>query len=163
MKAVYAGSFDPITKGHIHLVERLSGLCHDLTVLVADSPWKNYLFSAEQRVSLAKEALREYSFVKVESCQGLVADYAKKKNIKIFIRGGRTGLDFEYESERAYHNKRLFSGSETFIVPCDPQYAYCSSKMVKEIFYNKGDVSRLVPENVNKALLKGHKQSTEDK
>lgn len=154
MKALYAGSFDPITLGHIDLIWRLALFYNPFIVLVAHSPWKKYLFSIKERVSLVKESLKDHPLIEVDYCHGLIVDYAKKRDIKIFIRGVRALSDFEYELEMSHSNKKLFPESETFIAFASAQYVHCSSRIVKEIAYNGGDVSHLVSNNVKQAVLK---------
>ena len=154
MKALYAGSFDPITLGHIDLIRRLAHLYNPLVVLAANSHWKNYLFSIEERTQMIQESLKGISSVEVDFSKGLVVDYAKKKNIKIFIRGVRVFADFEYELAMAQNHKEVFPECETLIALTQTQYAHCSSKIVKEIAFHGGKISHLVPKNVEQALIK---------
>ena len=152
--ALYPGSFDPVTYGHLDLIERLSCFYSPFVVLAARSPWKTYYFSVKERVSLLKECLKGFSSVEVDSCSGLVVEYAKRRDIHVFIRGVRAVSDFEYEMDMANNNKTLYPKSETLIAFTRSKYAHFSSKMVQELAVNGADVSHLVPANVHQAILK---------
>ena len=153
MTALYAGSFDPITRGHIDLIQRASSVFNPLIVLIAASPWKKYYFSSEKRGILVKEALKNFKTIKVDICNGLVADYAKKNKIRVLIRGIRNVSNMEAEMNLSNANKELFPESETFIMFSQSKFAHYSSQLVKEIAINGGDVSYMVPPNVQQALL----------
>ena len=158
--AIYAGSFDPITYGHVDLIQRMSHFYSPLIVLIARSPWKDPYFSLEERKLLLQECLQSFSSVQVDQCsKGLVVDYAKQKKIRIFIRGARTLSDFEYELNMSHANRTLYPELETFIVLTSSQYNHFSSKMVREIAINGGDVSYFVPKNIYKAILKKQKRN----
>ena len=154
MTALYAGSFDPLTLGHMDLIQRASYAFNPLIVLIATSPWKNYYFSSEERCILAKEALKNVSTIKVDICNGLVTDYARKNKIRILIRGIRNISNLESEMNLSNANKELFPESETFILFSQSKFAHYSSQLVKEIIMSGGNVSHMVPPNVQKALLK---------
>ncbi len=154
MIALYAGSFDPITLGHIDLIQRASSIFNPLIVVIATSPWKIYYFSSEERCALATEALKDFKSVKVDVCNGLLTDYAKKNNIRVFIRGIRNTSNLEFEMNLSNVNKELFPESETFIALSRSKYAHYSSQFVKEIAMSGGDVSHMVPPNVHQAFLK---------
>ena len=131
-----------------------------LIVLIARSPWKAPYFSLKERKSLLQECLQSFSSVQVEQYQkGLVVDYAKQKNIRILIRGARTLSDFEYELNMSHANRTLYPDLETFIVLTSSQYNHFSSKMVREIAINGGDVSHFVPKNIYQAIVKKQKRS----
>lgn len=159
-KALYPGSFDPITFGHIDIIERLSRLYSEIIVLIAKAPNKNYLFEAEERAALVRECLKKIKNVKVEIHDGLTVDYAKKNKASVIVRGLRAVSDFEYEMSMANANSRLAKDVETLIVFSRPELNYVSSRMVKEVAMFGGDLKDLVPAPVVKALqtkIKGKK------
>ena len=156
--ALYAGSFDPITYGHLDVIQRMSHLFDSFYVVVAESPWKKYFFSTEERVALVQESTKDLSSVKVDRCEGLVTEYAKNKGIKILIRSIRSLSDFDYEIEMSSNNKEIYSECETLIAMTSPQYTHISSKMVREIALHKGSISHLVPPIVEKAVLEKNKK-----
>lgn len=153
-KAIYPGSFDPITLGHLDIIRRISPLFSELTVVVANSRRKQYLFSLEERVQLIRENLRESPAVKIEQCDGLITDYAIATGAKVMVRGLRAVADFEYEFAMANMNRRLKENIETMIVFTRPEYSFVASHMVKEVAHYGGDLSSLVPANVGDALIK---------
>ena len=151
-KAIYPGSFDPITKGHVDLVKRLSCFFDPLILLVSTSASKKYFFSLQERVKLARLCLGDIKRVKVDSFDGMTVEYAKKKNIQVIIRGVRAVSDFEYELTMAAANKQLFPKCETFIAFTRPEYTHLSSQVVKEIASHGGDLSDWIPAPVARAL-----------
>jgi pantetheine-phosphate adenylyltransferase len=153
-KAIYPGSFDPITLGHLDIIRRLQPLFSELTVVVANSQRKQYLFSLEERVRLIRENLAGLSNVRIDLVDGLIVDYARKHDAKVIVRGLRAVSDFEYEFAMASMNKTLNAGIETMIVFTRPEYAFVASTMVKEVASHGGDLSKLVPANVTEALAK---------
>lgn len=156
--AIYPGSFDPITKGHVDLVKRLSFFFDPLVLLVSTSASKKYLFSLMERVRLARECLKGLKQVKVDYCKGMTVEYAKKNGIKVIIRGVRAVSDFEYELTMAAANKQLFKECETFIAFTRPEYTHLSSQVVKEIAIHGGDLSDWIPQPVATALKKKFKK-----
>ena len=155
--AIYPGSFDPITKGHVDLVKRLSYFFNPLVLLVSTSASKKYLFSLKERVKLAQACLSEIKQVQVVSYNGMTVEYAQSRGIKIIIRGVRAVSDFEYELTMAAANKQLFSDCETFIAFTQPEYTHLSSQVVKEIAAYGGDLSDWIPDPVARALRKKFK------
>lgn len=153
-KAIYAGSFDPITLGHIDIIDRLAPLFDELIVAVASSQSKKYLFTVDERVELIHGSLRGLPNVRVERTDGLIVDFAKKCDAHVIVRGLRAVSDFEYEMAMANMNKKLAPDLETMIVFTDPKYSYVASRMVKEVAFHRGDLRSLVPENVKIALQK---------
>ena len=151
-KAIYPGSFDPITKGHVDLAQRLSHFFKPLILLVSTSYHKKYLFSLNQRLSLARACLKNIKNVEVDSYKGLTSEYAKKHNVKVIIRGVRAVSDFEYELTMASANKQLFKECETFIAFTKPEYTHLSSQVIKEIAGHGQDLSDWIPDPVVKAL-----------
>lgn len=153
-RAVYAGSFDPITYGHIDVIRRASKIFEELIVSVAKNVEKNALFTVEERVSLIKQSVKELKNVTVDAFDGLLVDYASKKEAKVLVRGLRALSDFEYEFQMVLANRKLAEEIETIFLMPKEQFSYVSSRMIKEIAFLKGDASVFVPEYVNKALIK---------
>ena len=142
---LFPGSFDPVTFGHIDILRRYAPFFKSLTVLTANALHKEYWFSLEERRAMAEEAFREFSNVKVESFEGLTADYAKRKGIKCILRGVRSPGDLSCEKDIAFNNRRLAPGVETFLVLPLPDKEFISSRLIKEIAVGGGDLSGLVP------------------
>lgn len=152
MIAVYPGSFDPITMGHIDLIQRMSLLYDEVVVLVSQSTEKKYLFTVDERIELIQKSLAHLKNITVESSSGLTVDYLKKKNAKIIIRGLRAVVDFEYENTMASMNKKIAPDVETLLVFASPQYYFISSRGVKEVAKHQGPLAGLVTEPVKLAL-----------
>jgi len=143
-KAVYPGTFDPITRGHEDLVRRASTLFDEMIVAVADSRGKSPFFTVEERVEMAKETLAPFDNVRVEGFSGLLMDYLHKHDAKIILRGLRAVSDFEYEFQMAGMNRKLFPDVETLFLTPAEQYMFISATMVREIASFGGDVSPFV-------------------
>ncbi len=152
--AVYPGSFDPITYGHIDVVERSLKFFDRIIVAVSYNRRKNYLFTLEERVNMVKEVFKDRREIEVESFEGLLVDYLKRKNIYIVIRGLRAVSDFEYEFQMALTNRKLDPEIETIFMMPKEEFFYISSSLVKEIAELKGNLSYFVPEVVENALKK---------
>ncbi|MCL4142493.1 UNVERIFIED_CONTAM: hypothetical protein GTU68_041781, partial [Idotea baltica] len=155
--ALFPGSFDPFTNGHVDIVNRSLTLFDEITVAVLDNPGKKQLFSVEQRIELIQELFKDNKRVVVDSFQGLLVDYAKKNNNPIVIRGLRAISDFDYEAQMALMNKNLYEEIETCFLVAREENSYISSTLVKQIAPFGGDVSKIVPEIVKKALEKKFK------
>lgn len=152
-KAVYPGSFDPVTFGHLDIIERASAIFDELTVSVLNNKVKTPLFSVEERVNILKEATKHLPNVKVDSFSGLLIDYAKSQDIHVSVRGLRAITDFEYELQIAWTNRKLSGGElDTIFLTTNLEYAYLSSSSVKEIASFHGDISQCVPEFVAKLV-----------
>ena len=151
--AVYPGSFDPITLGHLDIIKRASSLFGKLIVVVMVNPNKNYSFSAEERVELIKKSVAEFKNVEVEYSSGLLADYAKQKGAKAIIKGLRALSDFEYEFQMALTNKQLNPDVETVFLTTTSDYMYLSSSMVKQIASMGGNISGFVPDAIHKQII----------
>lgn len=150
--AVYPGSFDPITNGHCDIIRRIQPILGEVTLLIARSPKKTGLFTVEERIALAQEALKGIPGVSVAAHDGLTVDYLKKSGAKVIVRGLRAVSDFEYELVMANMNKKLSPDVETMLVFASPEFYYVSSNTVKEVAMHGGDVKDLVPPGVAKAL-----------
>ena len=151
---VFAGTFDPVTNGHLDLIHRALGVVDRLVVAVAPRPEKGVLFALEERVAMIKEAVGAESRVTVEPFQGLLVEHAKARGIPIIIRGVRFVSDFEYEFQMALMNRRLNPTIETIFLMPSEQYTYVNSTLVKEIARHGGDVNPFVPPNVRERLDK---------
>jgi pantetheine-phosphate adenylyltransferase len=152
---LYAGSFDPITYGHLDIIRRGAHICDTLVVGVVNNYSKNAMFDAEERVEMIREATKEIGNIVVDSFVGLLADYVKANDFCVAIRGLRTSLDFDYEIHMAQMNARLYgSGVETIFLMTDPNYSFISSSMTKEVFLLNGDIEGLVPPNVLEAMIR---------
>ena len=143
-RAVYPGTFDPITRGHEDLVRRASTLFDEMIVAVADSRGKNPFFTVEERVAMARETLAQFDNVRVEGFSGLLMDFLHKHDAKIILRGLRAVSDFEYEFQMAGMNRNLFPDVETLFLTPAEQYMFISATMVREIASLGGDVSPFV-------------------
>ena len=153
-KAVYPGSFDPITLGHIDIIQRISRQFDEVVVLVSESSEKKYLFSAAERKAFIEKALPQIKNMKVEVHQGLTVDYCKKNNAQVIVRGLRAVVDFEYEMTMASMNKKLDAKIETMLVFASPESYFISSRGVKEVASFGGDLSGLVPSEVALVLMR---------
>jgi pantetheine-phosphate adenylyltransferase len=152
--AVYPGSFDPITLGHVDLIQRLAGVYDEFVVLVASSSLKTHLFSSEERAELIRASLPDMRNVRVDVFDGLTVDYAQKVGAKIIIRGLRAVADFEYEFAMANMNRKLAPDIETMIVFTRPEYSFVSSRTVKEVALYGGDLRDLAPPPAVQALAR---------
>ena len=152
-KAIYPGSFDPVTLGHIDVIERASKLFDHLIIGVLNNSAKTPLFSIEERVKMLEEATKDLPNVTIDSFSGLLIDYAKEKNIHVAIRGLRAITDFEYELQIAQTNRKFSGGDlDTMFLTTSLEYAYLSSSTVKEIASFNGDISQCVPDFVAKLI-----------
>lgn len=150
--AIYPGSFDPVTNGHLDIVNRAAALFHELIICVYDVPQKHLLFDTQERVDLMKEAVGHLSNVRVESYTGLTVDFAKQMNAQVIVRGLRMSSDFEREFEMALMNKKLAQDIELVCMMTSLEYQFISSSLLKEACQLGGDISNLVPEHVAVAL-----------
>jgi len=150
--AIFPGSFDPLTNGHVDIVLRSAHLFERILVAVLVNPDKKPLFTADERVTIIREVFKEYPNVEVDTFNGLLVDYARKRRASAIIRGIRAVSDFEFEFQMALMNRRLNSDIETvFMMPAE-QYTYISSRLIKEVFSLGGAVEGLVPELVEARL-----------
>ncbi len=150
--AIYPGTFDPITNGHIDLIQRAAKMFDNVIVAIAPSTKKNPRFTLEQRIDMAEKVLADCNNVRVKGFQKLLVDFAKQENARILIRGLRAISDFEYEFQLASMNRNLAPGIESiFLMPAD-EYSFISSSLVKEVASLGGDISDFVHPLVNEAL-----------
>ncbi|MCX5694311.1 MAG: pantetheine-phosphate adenylyltransferase [Candidatus Omnitrophica bacterium] len=150
--AIYPGTFDPVTNGHIDLISRAHEIFSDVIVAVAHNPQKKPLFSFKERMAMLKKAVSGMDGVTVTHFDGLVVDYAHKMKAKVLIRGLRMLSDFEYEFQMALTNRKLSSDIETIFLMPHESYSYLSAKLIKEAAALGADVSSFVPDFVEQAL-----------
>lgn len=152
--AVYPGSFDPVTTGHLDIIERISKIFDHVIVLAAESNQKNYLFTVNERSDFLKKALSHFSNVEVDLFSGLTVDYMKAKKAHVIVRGLRAVADFEYEGTLANMNYRLAPEIETFMIFSRPEYYFISSRAVKEVARHSGNLKGLVPDFIIPEITK---------
>ncbi|KLO22697.1 phosphopantetheine adenylyltransferase [Marinitoga sp. 1197] len=153
-RAIYPGSFDPITFGHLNIINRASKIFDELYVVVLHNVNKRYFFTKEERIKITKDSLKDFPNIHVESYEGLLVDYAKEKKINVVIRGLRAVSDFEYELQLANANRSLNKNVEILFLMTDTEFSFISSTIVKEVAKFGGNISQWVPENVEKAIIK---------
>jgi pantetheine-phosphate adenylyltransferase len=147
--AVFPGSFDPITLGHTHIVERASTLFDKIIVGIGINTTKQYMFSHQQRLEWTREAFAHIQNVEVDAFEGLTVDYCSRVGARYILRGLRNGSDFDFEQSIAAMNKSLNHDIETILLNTEPAYASIHSSIVREIIKNKGDVSKFIPPHVD--------------
>ncbi len=153
-KAVYPGSFDPVTNGHLNIIERAAKIYDSLTVAIVVNPNKKSLFTVDERVEIAREATRHLPNVKVDKFSGLLADYVNDKGFDAVVKGLRAGSDFENELQMSQMNARLFTGNtETVFLMTDPKCSFISSSLIKEVATLGGSIEGLVPEFVSGRII----------
>lgn len=150
--ALCPGSFDPITNGHLDVIRRTAGIFDRVLVTVFHNSRKSPLFTAEERVAMAREACASMDNVEVDSSQGLLVDYARERGVKVIVKGLRAVSDFEAEFQMAQMNRELDATVETMFIMTRTENLYLSSRIVKEIAFLGGDVSRFIPPVVNEKL-----------
>ena len=151
-KAIYPGSFDPITYGHLDLLKRSCKIFNDLTIAVVVNPHKKALFSVDERIEMIKKATKGFGCLKIDKFDGLLVDYAKKINATVVIRGLRAIADFEYEFQMALVNRSLNKKLDMVYMMPSVEYTYLSSSIVRELASLHGDVSKFVPPCVENNL-----------
>jgi pantetheine-phosphate adenylyltransferase len=151
--AIYPGSFDPITNGHVDLIKRGMRIFDEIVILIAHNPNKVYLFSIEERMEMIREIFSDTKEVRVDSYSGLLVDYLKISGAHIILRGMRALSDFEYEFQMALMNRRQTKKIETVFLMSGFKWFYTSSKLIKEVVSLGGSVKGLVPDNVNQKLM----------
>ncbi|BCB41042.1 phosphopantetheine adenylyltransferase [Vibrio alginolyticus] len=153
-KVIYPGTFDPITNGHLDLIERTAKMFDSVTIGVAASPSKNTMFSLDERVDLVHQCCQHLSNVNVVGFSGLLVDFAKEQQASILIRGLRTTMDFEYEFGLTSMYRKLLPGLESIFLTPSEEFAFLSSTIVREVAIHGGNVAQFVPNPVNTAILK---------
>lgn len=152
-RAIYPGTFDPVTNGHINIITRAAGMFDRVIMAIAASPSKKPLFSLEERVALAQEATAHIENVEVIGFSDLMASFARDQQATILIRGLRAVADFEYETQLAHMNRHLMPELESVFLMPAKEWSFISSSLVKEVARHKGDVADFLPANVHQALL----------
>lgn len=150
--AIYPGSFDPVTNGHLDVIERAARIFDRVIVAVANNTSKKSLYTIEERVKLLKVVTKGSKKIEIDTFNTLVIDYARKKKANVLIRGLRMTSDFDYEFQIALTNRRLASDIETVFLMPSEHVSFLSSSLLKEVASLKGDISTLVPKSVEKAL-----------
>ena len=150
--AIYPGSFDPITKGHLDILKHASEIFDKVIIAVARNGEKKGFLTVDERVKLIKESVKDFDNVEVDSFEGLTIEYAKQHGAEVLIRGLRAVSDFEYEMQLSQTNSALCSDIKTVFLTTKPKYNFISSSTIKEILNNGGDISKFVPECVFKYL-----------
>ena len=156
--AIYPGSFDPPTYGHLDIIERASKLCDELIIGVLKNSAKTTLFSVEERVNMLKVTTRDIANVRVESIEGLTVDFAKQNGATIIVRGLRALTDFDYELQLSQINKTLCEDIETIFLSTNLKYSFLSSSTVKEVASYRADISGLVPPYIQELVEKKMKE-----
>ena len=149
---MYAGSFDPVTLGHVDLIDRASMLFSDVIVAVGVHPTRKPLFSAAERTTLLQSVIQPYPNVRVASFDGLLIEFARREGARVIVRGLRAATDFEYELQIAHANADLQPDIDTIFLPTRTKHGFVSASLVREIASHGGDVSRYAPPNVTAAL-----------
>ena len=152
LRAIYPGSFDPVTNGHIDIIRRAADIADELIVGVLQNKAKTPLFSVEERVTMLSEVTKEMKNVKIIPFEGLLIDFAKQMDAKVIVRGLRAITDFEYELQMSQTNRKLNSDVETIFLTTSLEYSYLSSTTVKEVASFDGDISQFVPAFVAKKI-----------
>ena len=146
-KAVFPGSFDPITIGHLDIVKRGIKIFDEIIIAIGDNTDKKYLFSKEKRVEFVERTFSDYDKVKIESYNGLTVDFCKKNNIEFMIRGLRNPADFEFEKSIALTNREM-TGIETIFFLTSPENSFISSSIVRDLIRKKGDYKLFIPKGI---------------
>ena len=150
--AIYPGSFDPITNGHLDILKSGSEIFDKVIIAIAYNPNKKGFLTVDERISLIKKSVENIPNVEVDAFEGLTVEYAKSKKANVLLRGLRTSFDFEYELQLSQANSALYKDIKTMFLITKPEYNFISSSMVREILANKGDISKFVPEPVSEFL-----------
>ncbi len=159
-KAIFPGSFDPPTNGHLNIIERAARLFDEIDVVIAQNVKKTYLFSAQERLGVLSELTKKFKNVSVHICETLIVEYAKTSGATILLRGIRNSLDFSYEFDLSLMNRSLDDTIETIFIPTDQRFLTLKSSAIKELASFCGDVSSMVPMEVAKMLSEKFKKNS---
>lgn len=160
--ALYPGTFDPITFGHIDIAIRASQIFSRVIAVVAGNPGKNPIFSVDERIEMAKESLLDYPNIEIISYSGLIVNCVKEYNASVIIRGLRALTDFEYEFQMAYTNRQLYAPAETVFLMPSARYTYLTSTIVRQLARLGGDISSFVPDGVAARLIEKFGNSSDN-
>lgn len=152
-RAIYPGTFDPITNGHLDIITRAASMFDELILAVAASPHKKTMFSLDERVALAQQAAAHLQNVSVTGFSDLMANFAQTQQANVLVRGLRTAGDFEYEMQLAHMNRHLMPTLESVFLMPSKEWSFISSSLVKEVARHDGDVTHFLPVNVHQALM----------
>lgn len=163
-KAVYPGTFDPVTYGHLDVIKRGSKIFDELIIAVGHNPLKNPIFTVDERMDMLSKNTREIQNIRVDYFEGMLTDYMKEVQTNIILRGIRTVSDFEYEFQRALTNRVLKTDIETVFVMTSQEYSFLNSSLIKEAVSLGGDISKFVPSDVEQLLHQNlqHYQNTQN-
>ena len=161
-KAVFPGTFDPLTLGHQDLIARAAHIFDEVIVAIAMSPGKRPLFTLEERVVLARQACQHYPQVRVEGFDGLLIDFARQQEANVLVRGIRTMTDFDYENQLAGMYRQLMPELEILFLPARSELSCVTSSLVREVALHGGDIKRFVPECVANAITRQHPSPTQE-
>ena len=157
IKALYPGSFDPLTNGHLDVIKRASAIFDQLEVVIMTNPNKSFTFSVDERIAMIKSIITKFPNVTVSAQSGLTVDYAQSVGATVLVRGIRAVMDYEYELQQATANMILNPAIETVFLLTHPQWSFLSSSVVKQVALNKGDLSGFIPPEIKDVILKKYK------
>lgn len=154
IKALYPGSFDPLTNGHLDVIKRASAIFDELEVVIMTNPNKAFTFSIEERIEMLESVITKFPNVTISAQTGLTVDYAQKVGATVLVRGIRAVMDYEYELQQATANMILNPNVETIFLLTHPQWSFLSSSVVKQVALNHGDLSSFIPPEIKDVILK---------
>jgi len=157
IKALYPGSFDPLTNGHLDVIKRASAIFDQLEVVIMTNPNKSFTFSVDERIAMIKSIITKFPNVTVSAQSGLTVDYAQSVGATVLVRGIRAVMDYEYELQQATANMILNPAIETVFLLTHPQWSFLSSSVVKQVALNKGDLTGFIPPEIKDVILKKYK------
>jgi pantetheine-phosphate adenylyltransferase len=157
IKALYPGSFDPLTNGHLDVIKRASAIFDELEVVIMTNPNKAFTFSVEERITMIKSIITKFPNVTVSAQSGLTVDYAQRVGASVLVRGIRAVMDYEYELQQATANMILNPTIETVFLLTHPQWSFLSSSVVKQVALNKGDLTGFIPPEIKDVILAKYK------
>ena len=154
IKALYPGSFDPLTNGHVDVIKRASAIFDELEVVIMTNPNKAFTFSIEERIEMLESVIAKFPNVTISAQSGLTVDYAQKVGASVLVRGIRAVMDYEYELQQATANMILNPDVETIFLLTHPQWSFLSSSVVKQVALNHGDLTSFIPPEIKDVILK---------